>query len=1490
MNKMKRHVAGMIPVIFLLAIAGPFSRAYAQGKPITFSAFGDIPYNNSEYALIQQYAVNHNLYSPSAFIVHIGDMLTGSCDEKKYADLAQIMKGFKAPAYFVVGDNEYTDCDNPAQGLAYWKKYFLNFEQNFCGAPLAEHQSLRSENFSFMWNGVLFIGINLVGASTIHDQNEWDIRMQDDADWVSQQFQAKVSQVRAAVIFAQTGNRTAVIPFTTQFRAAAATFAKPVLYIHGDLHSYKFDQPWPEKNIVRIQVPLGAAEPPLEVTVTMNSNPPSAFAVKRNPWGSTPYNMPPCVNAGSDQTIASGATANLPGSATDDGDPGSSLTTTWSSSSGPGNVTFGNAQALTTTAQFSLSGTYVLSLTASDGQLTKSDEVTIVVESAGPKLAINDVSLNEGNSGTSAAVFTVSLTQPNGQPVTVAYQIVNGTATNHDDYTAIPDTGTITFNGTTTQTIAVTINGDVVDEQQDETFLVNLSNPTNATIVDQQGVGTIINDDQPVPPATPSGLAASANNPTTVTLTWNDHAADETGFKIERKVGGVFNQIAVVAADVVAFTETGLNSNTAYTYRVRAYNVAGNSAYSNEISVSTPGVSSLTINTVGSGAVIADPMNAVYLNGTVVTLTATPEAGFRFGGWSGDLSGLDNPVTLTMSQNKTVTATFIRVVTVTANAAGSGTITFEPSGGVYEAGTTITVNAFAASGFRFTGWSGDLTGTTNPATLFLDDNKNLIANFTPVWTLTTNSIGSGTVEISPAGGVYDENTAVTLTALPATGFQFTGWNGDWSGTNNPANLVMNAHKNVTANFTPLPVGIVHHETRIGGASGSTTVTTLGSLTAVNGNLYLTAISMRPKVSVLSVSGLGLSWTLVRAKCSGRNTTAIEVWMARGMPTTNGVVTATFAGVPSAATIAVSRYSGVTELGPLGSILAGNTNGSNASGACSGGIDNNAYAVNLGVTTSGAVVYNAVAIKNAGHTPGQNYLERAEVLQAAGTSTSGVAVEDKKFEIAGLFPVNGAFNAAVDWALVALEIKPQQYSLALNMVGSGYIALDSPSGVYQTGAMATLTAMPASGFQFSGWSGDLSGVMNPATIHMSANKSVTATFAAWPPPRRLMVDTVGSGTVAVNPAREFYDDSSMVTLTATPQTGFQFTGWSGDLNDTANPATLTMNADKKVTATFAILPPVQYSLAVNTLGSGSITLNPPGGIYNEGTAVTLTPLANTGFQFTNWSGDLTGAMSPATITMSANKTVSATFTATNLNLAQRRPITASSIYSGKPPENAVDSSASTYWRSATTSKPVWLRVDLGAPTPVGRVTINWYKSYYAKSFEIQISHDDVNWQRVVSATGKSGVQTFGLASQNARYVRLYFTKSNSTSYRLAELEIYVGAAAMAKQSSAEMEETAAPAEYILHQNYPNPFGRRPFSANGAFGHPGTRISFSLPQAAPVTIKVYTINGAEVATIVNDYYFAGTHEVLFKPQSLPTGTYLYVMQAGGVQQVRRFSLVK
>jgi len=130
-----------------------------------------------------------------------------------------------------------------------------------------------------------------------------------------------------------------------------------------------------------------------------------------------------------------------------------------------------------------------ISVTTPAGTAASTNDFTVI-----PSLLINDVTVTEGNSGTANAVFTVTLSAASSQQITVDYATANGTATAGNDYVAISTTPLIFLANTTTQTITVAVNGDLLDEV-DETFFVNLTNPSNATIADEQGVGTITDDD-----------------------------------------------------------------------------------------------------------------------------------------------------------------------------------------------------------------------------------------------------------------------------------------------------------------------------------------------------------------------------------------------------------------------------------------------------------------------------------------------------------------------------------------------------------------------------------------------------------------------------------------------------------------------------------------------------------------------------------------------------------------------------------------------------------------------------------------------------------------------------------------------------------------------------------------------------------------------------------------------------------------------------------
>jgi hypothetical protein len=129
--------------------------------------------------------------------------------------------------------------------------------------------------------------------------------------------------------------------------------------------------------------------------------------------------------------------------------------------------------------------------TVADGQA-----LCTIFDNDGPTISINDVTVTEGQTGRTSATFTVSLSAPSVQAVSLRAVTANGTASNS---VFPPDfQGTSTFvlipAGSTTAAVTVSVNGDLVIEP-DETFFVNLAQPQNGTVADGQGVGTILNDD-----------------------------------------------------------------------------------------------------------------------------------------------------------------------------------------------------------------------------------------------------------------------------------------------------------------------------------------------------------------------------------------------------------------------------------------------------------------------------------------------------------------------------------------------------------------------------------------------------------------------------------------------------------------------------------------------------------------------------------------------------------------------------------------------------------------------------------------------------------------------------------------------------------------------------------------------------------------------------------------------------------------------------------
>ncbi len=238
----------------------------------------------------------------------------------------------------------------------------------------------------------------------------------------------------------------------------------------------------------------------------------------------------------------------------------------------------------------------------------------------------------------------------------------------------------------------------------------------------------------------------------------------------------------------------------------------------------------LAVSKVGSGSVTSSPAGIDcgsdcahdFSDGESVTLTASPDAGQLFIGWSGACSGT-NSCEVSMTQARSVTANFqqdssVELFTMNVSVTGDGTVTSSPSGincgsdcsQEFEANTQVSLTATPSSGSQFVGWGGACSGSSS-CNVTMSVARTVTAEFQSInastFELTVDAVGNGSINSSPGGiscGLdcqhdFAEDTSISLTATADEGYQFSGWSGACSGTGS-CNVIMDADKSVTAEF------------------------------------------------------------------------------------------------------------------------------------------------------------------------------------------------------------------------------------------------------------------------------------------------------------------------------------------------------------------------------------------------------------------------------------------------------------------------------------------------------------------------------------------------------------------------------------------------------------------------------------------------------------------------------------------------------------------
>ncbi|MCA1683997.1 MAG: tandem-95 repeat protein, partial [Actinobacteria bacterium] len=533
------------------------------------------------------------------------------------------------------------------------------------------------------------------------------------------------------------------------------------------------------------------ADGSLSYTPAANYNGPDSFTYKAND-GSADSNVATvniAVNAVNDTPVAvndaysttqdSPLTVVAPGVLTNDTDIDSpNLIAIKVSDPAHGTVTLNADGSFTYTPGAGYSGTDSFTYKANDGSADSNVatvNLTVTAPTGPTTLTVADISVNEGDAGTTAATFTVTRSGNTSGTSTVKYTTAGGTATSGTDYTPATAGTLLSFAaGDTSKTVTVQVNGDTLNEK-DETFNLTLSTPSSGTtIADTVGTATIVNDDAPAYLGVADIVVNegdSGTTPATFTVTRSGNTTGTSTVSVKTSGG-----TAVAGTDYAAIAPTTLTFGPGVTTQTVDTTVTGDlTDEANE-----------TFNLVLSGAVGAtasDTAGTATIVDNEGAVTAGPTTFLTVGDlWLAEGNSGTTPATFTVTRSGNTSAASTVKYTTAGGTATSGTdyTPVTPSSvmsfGAGDTSATVTVQITGdalnekAETFNFT-LSGASTGTTvsdpvGTATIVNDDAPAYltVANLN-VWegqygtnpatftiTRSGNLSGTSTVSVKTSGG------------------------------------------------------------------------------------------------------------------------------------------------------------------------------------------------------------------------------------------------------------------------------------------------------------------------------------------------------------------------------------------------------------------------------------------------------------------------------------------------------------------------------------------------------------------------------------------------------------------------------------------------------------------------------------------------------------------------------------------------------------------
>ncbi len=323
-------------------------------------------------------------------------------------------------------------------------------------------------------------------------------------------------------------------------------------------------------------------------------------------------------------------------------------------------------------------------------------------------------------------------------------------------------------------------------------------------------------------------------------------------------------------------------------------------------------------------------------------------------------------------------------------------------------------------------------------------------------------------------------------------------------------------------------------------------------------------------------------------------------------------------------------------------------------------------------------------------------------------------------------------------------------------------------------------------------------------------------------------TTGAGT---------FDPGTSVTVTATPNTGYNFVNWTeGETEVSTNASyTFTINSHRTLTANFAL---IQFTVTTSSAPFNGGTVS-GSGIYNYGTSVTMVAVPNDGYSFVNWTsgGTIVSTAQDYTFTINSNRNLVANFMLLPVLTVTPDFISVGSV-AGSALFSVSNSGGGTMDWTAV-SNVFWIKIKSGA-SGTNNGTIN-------------VSYDNNN-----SATR---IGTITITSARVK------GSPKTVEIKQGEPITFV-----------ENLNLGIPDDFRLEQNYPNPF------------NPSTKIRYGLPKESNVVLTIYNILGEEIARLVDDVHSAGYYEATFDATNLSSGVYIYRISAGNFTQIRKMLLIR